>query len=81
MLARMFSPYDLNPGGANPLRDILQESIDFERLAASPINLFITLSLGALLIDLGALGGRVYPFLSRRAAISRVTSATPPSLI
>ena len=36
MLARMFSPYDLNPGGANPLRDILQDSIDFERLAASP---------------------------------------------
>ena len=33
MLARLFSPYDLNPGGANPLRDILQESIDFERLA------------------------------------------------
>lgn len=42
MLARMFSPYDLNPGGANPLRDILQESIDFDRLTASPINLFIT---------------------------------------
>ncbi len=42
MLARMFSPYDLNPGGANPLRDILQGSIDFDRLAASPIHLFIT---------------------------------------
>jgi NTE family protein len=41
-LARMFSPYDLNPGGANPLRGILEESIDFGRLAASPIKLFIT---------------------------------------
>ncbi|MFZ1430803.1 MAG: patatin-like phospholipase family protein [Geminicoccaceae bacterium] len=42
LLARMFSPYDLNPGGANPLRGILEESIDFGRLAASPIKLFIT---------------------------------------
>lgn len=42
LLARMFSPYDLNPGGANPLRGILEESIDFSRLAASPIKLFIT---------------------------------------
>ena len=31
--ARLFSPYDLNPGGNNPLRDILIELIDFERLS------------------------------------------------
>lgn len=42
LLARMFSPYDLNPGGSNPLRGILAESIDFGRLAESPIKLFIT---------------------------------------
>jgi NTE family protein len=42
MAARVFSPYDLNPGGANPLRDILAESIDFGRLVKSPIRLFIT---------------------------------------
>lgn len=42
MMARLFSPYDLNPTGANPLRDILEQSIDFARLAKSEIKLFIT---------------------------------------
>jgi NTE family protein len=36
------SPYTLNPGGANPLSDILSEHIDFERLANAPIKLFVT---------------------------------------
>jgi NTE family protein len=40
--ARLFSPYDLNPGGGNPLRDILVELIDFERLSGAPMKLFIT---------------------------------------
>jgi NTE family protein len=42
LIARVFSPYDLNPHGANPLRDILAECIDFKGLAASPIKLFVT---------------------------------------
>jgi NTE family protein len=42
LMSRVFSPYDLNPTGFNPLRQILAESIDFGRLAASPIKLFIT---------------------------------------
>ncbi|MFD2406507.1 patatin-like phospholipase family protein [Azorhizophilus paspali] len=42
MVARVFSPYDLNPGGSNPLRAILEESIDFSHLADSPIKLFVT---------------------------------------
>src|SRR6516225_9891673 len=42
LMSRIFSPYDLNPHGFNPLRDILAESIDFIRLARSPIKLFIT---------------------------------------
>jgi NTE family protein len=42
LMSRVFSPYDLNLIGFNPLRQILAESIDFERLAASPIKLFIT---------------------------------------
>ena len=29
MVGRMFSPYDLNPSGANPLRDVLEEHVDF----------------------------------------------------
>ncbi|MGY4473031.1 patatin-like phospholipase family protein [Bradyrhizobium sp. USDA 3364] len=42
LMSRMLSPYDLNPLGFNPLRKILVESIDFERLARSPIKLFVT---------------------------------------
>src|SRR3984957_11044068 len=42
LISRVFSPYDLNPTGFNPLRQVLTESIDFERLATSPIKLFIT---------------------------------------
>ena len=42
LMSRVLSPYALNPLGLNPLRDILAESIDFTRLARSPIKLFIT---------------------------------------
>jgi len=42
LMARTLSPYDLNPLGLNPLRDILAESIDFDRLARAPIKVFIT---------------------------------------
>ena len=42
LMARLFSPYDLSPGGANPLRDILAESVDFDRLAKASIKLFVT---------------------------------------
>ncbi|MGA7995158.1 MAG: patatin-like phospholipase family protein, partial [Bradyrhizobium sp.] len=42
LMARVLSPYDLNPLGLNPLRTILAESIDFGRLGRAPIRLFIT---------------------------------------
>lgn len=42
MMSRLFSPYDLNPQGKNPLSRILEESIDFDRLKESPVRLFIT---------------------------------------
>src|SRR5262245_20803115 len=42
LMSRMLSPYDLNPLGLNPLRAILTESIDFDRLKQAPIKLFIT---------------------------------------
>src|SRR5271169_544625 len=42
LMSRLLSPYDLNPLNLHPLRSILAESIDFERLARSPIKLFIT---------------------------------------
>src|SRR3979490_2298592 len=42
LMARVLSPYDLNPLGFNPLRDILTDSINFGRLAPAPIQQFIT---------------------------------------
>jgi NTE family protein len=42
MAARVFSPYDLNPRGANPMREILAECVDFARLKQSSIRLFVT---------------------------------------
>jgi NTE family protein len=42
LMARMVSPYDVNVMGANPLRGILAEVVDFGLLSQSPINLFVT---------------------------------------
>jgi NTE family protein len=42
MISRIFSPYDLNPLGTNPLTPILSEVVDFERVANGPIKLFVT---------------------------------------
>lgn len=42
LMARVLSPYDLNPRGFNPLESILRESVDFTRLTRSPVKLFIT---------------------------------------
>jgi NTE family protein len=42
LMARLFSPYDLNPRGANPLCDILAEIIDVDRLTQASIKLFVT---------------------------------------
>ena len=39
---RLFSPYDLDFGLPNPLAAVLAETVDFDRLAAAPIKLFIT---------------------------------------
>src|SRR3984957_20313879 len=43
LLSRVMSPYDLNPFGFNPLRGVLTECVDFDRLARLPIKLSITL--------------------------------------
>ncbi len=42
MMSRMFSPYDLNPLNAHPLRAILAETVDFGCLAKARQRLFIT---------------------------------------
>jgi NTE family protein len=40
--SRVLSPYDLNFAGANPLRKVLAESVDFACVATAPIRLFVT---------------------------------------
>jgi NTE family protein len=42
LASRVFSPYDLNVAGANPLGEVLAETVDFALVAASPIRLFVT---------------------------------------
>ena len=42
LMSRVLSPYALNPLDFNPLRGILSESVDCDRLTRSPIKLFIT---------------------------------------
>jgi NTE family protein len=42
LMSRLVSPYQLNPKGKNPLREILADLVDFDRLAQSSIKLFIT---------------------------------------
>ncbi len=42
-LSRMFAPSELNPTGANPLRDILAELVDFGNVNACPdMEVFVT---------------------------------------
>jgi NTE family protein len=42
LMSRVFSPYNLNPLGHNPIRAILEDSIDFAHLREAGIKLFIT---------------------------------------
>lgn len=42
LVTRLYSPYQFNPLNFNPLRDILDETIDFKRLRKmSPVKLFL----------------------------------------
>jgi NTE family protein len=41
LIARLVSPYDLNPGGYNPLREILADCVHFERLTGGSIKIFV----------------------------------------
>jgi NTE family protein len=40
-VASMWSPYDFNPLGFDPLRTLLAETIDFEKIRASPVEMLI----------------------------------------
>ena len=42
VLSRVASPYDLNPFNLNPLRDVLTKLVDFDRVRASMLKLFVS---------------------------------------
>jgi NTE family protein len=42
LFSRMFSPYQTNPLNFDPLRHVLEESVDFDRLKGATIKLFVT---------------------------------------
>jgi NTE family protein len=42
VLSRIASPYDLNPFNLNPLRDILKKFVDFDRVRAAQVKLFVS---------------------------------------
>ena len=42
LMARILSPYDLNPRGVNPLAQILVDCVDFQHLVRASIKLFVT---------------------------------------
>lgn len=43
LMSRMLSPYQLNPTNYNPLRQVLEQVVDFDRLRdSSPIKLFLS---------------------------------------
>ena len=42
LASRVFSPYDMKFAGGNPLNQVLADSVDFARVARSPIRLFVT---------------------------------------
>ena len=42
LLTRLMSPYQFNPTNFNPLRQVLEKSIDFEVLRQSPMKIFLS---------------------------------------
>lgn len=42
VLSRIASPYDLNPFNLNPLRDLLKKTVNFDRVRASMLKVFVS---------------------------------------
>ncbi len=74
MMTRLFSPYQFNPSDMNPLRDIVEACIDFDRVRhCDSIRLFISAT--------NVETGRVKVFDSRRLTVDMVmASACLPHL-
>jgi NTE family protein len=42
LISRLLSPYQFNPGNFNPLRQVLEASVDFEMLRNGPMKVFLS---------------------------------------
>lgn len=42
LVTRVASPYDFNPFNVNPLRDLVTQLVDFERVRKSPVKVYIS---------------------------------------
>jgi len=68
MMTRLFSPYQFNPADMNPLRDIVEACIDFDRVRhCDSIRLFISAT--------NVETGRVKVFDSRRLTVDMVMAS------
>jgi NTE family protein len=68
-LSQFVSPYDANPAGRNPLRDLLVEQVDFERLRRpGAVPLFVAATQAST--------GRLRVFESRELGVDAVLAST-----
>jgi len=42
LLTRLMSPYQFNPSNLNPLRDVLEASVEFDQLRHSPMKIYLS---------------------------------------
>ena len=42
LMSRLASPYDVNPMKLNPLRDLVARLVDFDRVRAAPLHVFVS---------------------------------------
>ena len=74
LLTRLFSPYQLNPLGVNPLKEIIADLVDFERIhAEAAIKLFVNTT--------NVRTGKIRVFPNRELSVEALlASACLPSL-
>jgi NTE family protein len=69
VFTRVLSPYQLNPLGLNPLRDILSDEVDFERLrTVAPVRLLVAAT--------RVRDGRLRKFHEKEIALDAVLAST-----
>ncbi|MEX3959535.1 patatin-like phospholipase family protein [Trinickia sp. EG282A] len=68
-LTRIFSPYQLNPANLNPLRDVLEETVDFDLLRRNTsVKLFLCAT--------NVLSGRIRVFATKDVTVHAVLASS-----